>query len=102
MTLLRVLDRWREDFRHWQLAEFFVQLEPRVDATRHADRQEAGRRNRLRADFLELLFELIVTQTKRRSSAAVEAVEFLGLGVVDDGKQIAANSVADRLHQSEG
>ncbi len=46
-------------------------------------------------------FHRVVTQAERRTAAAVDPVKFVFFRAVNDREQIAADSVRDRLHQSE-
>ena len=95
------MDRWREIIGEFQFPEFLVQLRPGVDATRHADRQHAGRRDRLALQLRELGFHLLVAQAEGRTAAAVDSVKFVFLRAVNDGKEVAADAVRDRFGQTE-
>src|SRR5207302_4256892 len=60
-----------------------------------------GWRNGFSIQLVELGFHLLVTQTERRSPAAVDSVKFVFFCAVNDCEQIAAHAVRDRLHQTE-
>ena len=64
-TFLRVMNRRREIVAEFEFAEFFVQLGPRVDRSRHTDRQHAGGRNALALQLRQLRFHLLVAQAER-------------------------------------
>ena len=49
----------------------------------------------------QLRFHLLVAQTQRRAPAAVQAIELVLLRAIDNRKEIAANAVRNRLHQSK-
>ena len=100
-TFLGVTDRRREIVAQFEFAEFLVQLRPRIHRSRHTDRQHAERRNCFAMQLGEFGLHLIVTQAKRRTSAAVQAVKLVLFRAVNDREQVAADPVRDRLHQTE-
>ena len=101
-ALVRVADGRREQVLHRQLAELAVQREPAVDGTRHGDRQKAAGRDVVRRGGLRQLgLHLLVAEPERGTARGVEAVELLGLRIVNDGEEIAAHAVAHRFHQTE-
>src|SRR5205823_6075047 len=51
--------------------------------------------------FCELGFHLVVTQSERRTAAAIEPIKLVFFPVVNDGEKIAADSIRDGLPQAE-
>src|SRR5262249_49121435 len=49
----------------------------------------------------QLGFHLVVAEAEWRTPAAVDPVKFVFLRAVNDGEKIAADSVRDRLHQTQ-
>src|SRR5262245_16742778 len=62
---LSVMNCRREIVRKFQLPEFFMQLGPRIDRSRNADRQKSTWRNHLLIDLVELGLHLVVAQAER-------------------------------------
>ena len=58
-------------------------------------------RNCLAIQFRQLGLHLVVAQTERRTSAAIDSIKFVFLRAVNDREKIAADAVRDRLHQTE-
>ena len=92
-TFFGITNRRGEIVGEFQFAEFLVEFGPRINRSRHADRQHPLWRNRLAIQFVERGSHLLVTQAERRTPAPVHAVKFVLLRDVNNRKQIAANSV---------
>ena len=96
-TLLGIRDRRREQLRERPGAEPGAQRVPPADASGHRPRQRP-----LVGDLGEPLgLEEFERRCERGASAGIQAVQGLGLGVPDDGEQVAADAVGGRLDQAE-
>ncbi len=101
VALLRVPDGPREVIGEGELAELVVQRSPAVHAPRDVDGQHADGRQEGAVQLGDGVARLFVGKPLRRAARAVEAVEFVLLGDVDDGEQVAADAVGDGFHQAE-
>ena len=84
------------------VARIAVQLEPAVDSAGCGDGKEAGGRDGGAMQAGELGLYLLETQAKRGPAGGIEAVEFAGFGVIDDGEEIASRAATHWLHEAEG
>src|SRR5262249_2807855 len=84
-----------------QFAKSLMQFRPGIHGSGDADRQHASRWNCFTMQFCQLSLHLLITQTEWRTSAAIDSVEFVFLRAVNERKQTPANSIGDRLHQTE-
>ena len=94
----RVANRRRERLRQRQFAETIVQRLPAGDAARHRPTERPLERDAV----VPALADELARNAKRRPAAGVQAVKLPRLGVPHDGKQIAADAAAHRLHHAEG
>ena len=96
-AVLGVGDRRREQLGPRPGAEPLAKLVPAVDAAGHRPAQRPVDGDRRQPLGLEQLDR----RGRRRAAAGVEAVELLGLGVPDDGEQVAADAARHRLDHAE-
>ena len=100
-ALLGVADRRREKRGGGQAAEFLMQFEPTVDGPGHGNGQHALHRNFRTLLLCELSLQLGEAQPERRAARRIQAVDFFGFRLVNDGKEIAAGAAVHRLHERE-
>ena len=93
----RVTNRRRKRLGQRQFAEPVVQRLPAGDAARHRPTERPLERDAL----VPALANELARNAKRRATAGVEAVKLPRLGVPHDGKQVAADAAAHRLHHAE-
>ena len=93
----RVTNRRRKRLSQRQFAEPIVQRLPAGDAARHRPTQRPLERDAV----MPALADELARNPKRRTATGVEAVKLLRLGVPHDGKQVAADTAAHRLHHAE-
>src|SRR5205807_7630072 len=78
-----------------------MQFAPCIHRSGHTDWEHAARRNRFAMQLVELRFHLFIAQTERRAAAAIDAIKFVFLRAINDGKKVAADSVRNRFHQAK-
>ena len=90
-------DGRRQRVGELQRPEPLQQLVPAIDRARHRPRQGSlARHPRVTLPDQRLAVDLV-----RRAAGRVQPVELLGLGVPEDGEQVAADAVHVRLDQPE-
>ena len=97
VAFARVADRRLERLREGNRAVPGQQLVPPVHDARHTDRERAAQRNAIDVTLLKLLEGC----RGWRATAGVESVDRLRFGVVEEGKEIAADPVHRRFHDRQ-
>jgi len=100
-TVLRGVDGGGEIFAKFFASEFVGELLPAVDRAGNGNGVDAGLRHIAKAKF----FERSDGERGGSPTAGVEAVKFVGFGVVDNGEKIAADAVhhgGDHAHHGVG
>ena len=97
-AVLGVIDGRCQQLREWLRAERAPHRVPAGDDARHGHRVDAALRH-LGDAFCG---EVIDGETGRRPAARVQAVDGSALRLVIDDEKVAAQTVAGRLHQSDG